>query len=178
MTQVQEAHSSEHEQAAALYALGLLDGGDRWAFERHLTECSRSQQSLAEDRETVGLLLEDVSEADPPPAFRSRLMNLLDLPVETDGHDREPIRLASSHPKSFAGGLRMKALVLAAALMATFGAGLIVGQWYTASQILLATPLQALSGPGSAIVVIRASGVADLELRGLPNPPPGRVYEA
>jgi hypothetical protein len=62
--------------------------------------------------------------------------------------------------------------------MATFGSGLAAGQRYTANQVLFATPLQSLSGPGSAIVVIRASGVADLELRGLPNPPPGRVYEA
>ena len=178
MTQVHEAHSFEHEQSAALYTLGMLDGPERSAFEQHLAECSRCQRLVAEDDETVGLLLEGIPEADAPPAFRSRLMTLVDLPPPTNGHElvRPPSRLGPS--KSLARSLRIKAFALVAALMATFGAGLLVGQRYTANQVLVSVPLQALSSPGSATVVVRAGGEADLELHGLPDPPAGHVYEA
>jgi anti-sigma-K factor RskA len=171
-------HGDADEQAVALYALGLLDGGEREAFELHLAGCARCQQVLAQDRETIAELDDALPAVRPPPAFRARMLRLVD--TELQGRDvvATPAERAHRQIRTYAwAALRALAIPAAAAIVVLI-AGFLIGQRYAGSQVLVSAPLQAASAGGSATVLVHADGVAELELRGLPDPAPGRIYQA
>jgi anti-sigma-K factor RskA len=66
----------------------------------------------------------------------------------------------------------------ASALAAILVVGLVsVGAFTYENQVVASYPLNG-SAPGNAVVVVRRSGAAELQMSGVPNPPAGFVYEA
>lgn len=60
--------------AAAAYALGILDPDEARAFEAHLSGCERCRAEVASFEETVARVGSGVAEVPPPPALKSRVM--------------------------------------------------------------------------------------------------------
>jgi len=177
MTHSTKHHSPEHEEEAALYALQLLEGEERAAFEAHLASCARCQQLVADDRDAVELLAEKAPLAEAPPGFRDRLMAQVDH--ELAAAERRPPLVRLRPPRQVAStwsALRAWAAPLAAVLILGLAAGFLAGRQYAGNQVLLTAPLQGSASPGSATVVVHANGTADLELS-IPDPPPGWVYQ-
>ena len=69
-------------------------------------------------------------------------------------------------------------LPVAALFLAVIAGTAAIGQQLAASQVVSSRPLQGSVAAGTATVVVRGSGDAALQLRGLPAPPPGGVYQA
>jgi anti-sigma-K factor RskA len=104
---------SVHEQFAedlALYALGALEGSERFSLEKHLEECSSCRRELEQLRGDAALLALTTSGPRPPARAKSRLM---------DAVAREP-KLESAKPR-----FHWWAALgwLAAAVMIVFAAG-------------------------------------------------------
>jgi anti-sigma-K factor RskA len=69
-----QEHSDHSEQMAALYALELLEGEERSAFEQHLAACVECQRLVEQDGQTSSLLNAASPEREPPPELKKRLM--------------------------------------------------------------------------------------------------------
>lgn len=68
------AHRPEHEEAVALYALGMLEDAERDRLEAHLADCDHCRRELALRRGEVVLLADTVEAEEPSPAVLEGLM--------------------------------------------------------------------------------------------------------
>src|SRR4051812_15948156 len=66
-------HDTLREQAA-LYALGVLAGAERSAFEAHLNECADCMADVRAFLPVSAALAQGVAPHDPPPALRRRIL--------------------------------------------------------------------------------------------------------
>jgi anti-sigma-K factor RskA len=167
-------HTRDFEELAGLAALQALEGDELSEFEQHARTCQRCQAIERADREAVALLALAAPEMDPSPGFKERLMQraaaeLAERPAEPE--PREPIPL---RPRVVP--FRRPAWVasLAAVLVIALAGA---GTYSYMNQVVTSVAL-AGSGPGQAVVQVRRSGAASLQMRGLPAPPAGYVYEA
>jgi Anti-sigma-K factor rskA len=167
-------HTEEFEQLAGLSALDALEGDELARFERHAAHCDRCRLMERLDRETLARV---APEMDPSPDFKARLMQRAAQELAAPGA-QEP----STEPIS----LRPPANVIpfwrrsrwTSALAAALVLGLVSIGAFTYQNQVVATYSLSGTAPGSATVMLRRSGVAELEMRGVPNPPAGFVYEA
>jgi anti-sigma-K factor RskA len=119
------------------------------------------------DRET---LARAAPEMDPSPDFKARLMHRAAQELAAS-RSQEPILL---RPRRSVWRRSPWASAIAAVLVV----GLVsVGAFAFQNQVVATYSLSG-TAPGNATVVVRRSGVAELEMRGVPNPPAGSVYEA
>jgi anti-sigma-K factor RskA len=166
-------HTRDFEELAGLAALQALEGDELSEFQQHARTCQRCQAIERADREAVALLGLAAPEMDPSPGFKERLMQraaaeLAERPAEPEA--REPIPL---RPRVVP--FRRPAWVasLAAVLVIALAGA---GTYSYMNQVVTSVAL-AGSGPGQAVVQVRRSGAATLQM-GLPAPPAGYVYEA
>ena len=168
-------HSSSHEQAAALYALGLLDGLELEAFERHLAGCPRCRDVVDRDRETVAQLDASAPERDPGPELKARL--LARVAPESTNHRTNGAVVQRPAARRIAG--RALALPVAAALVCALIFGYLLGQSTALGQVLTSVQLTRNVGDtGSVLVTVHRSGSTECTLSGLPDPPQEQVYQA
>ena len=66
-------HEDMTEQAA-LYALGILDPAEVWAFEEHLAGCGPCKAEVSGFRETAATLAAAAPPANPPARLRDRVL--------------------------------------------------------------------------------------------------------
>jgi anti-sigma-K factor RskA len=66
--------SSDLHELVAPYALDALDDDERQRFERHLAECERCSEQLAELQEATGALAFAAEGPAPPAALRGRIL--------------------------------------------------------------------------------------------------------
>jgi anti-sigma-K factor RskA len=172
-------HTPEHLELAGLYALRVLDDDERAEFERHLAGCTICQAAVAADRETVSALSLGAPEMEPSPGFRERLLRAAAAELEGDAVSAEPALAQPAPPPAPIPFWRRRLVpqLLAAALAVVVGGAALLGIQGYRNQVVSTVPLQG-SGPGSAVVLVRRSGAADLQLSGLDPLPPGKVYEA
>ena len=163
-------HTEEFEQLAGLSALDALEGDELARFERHAARCDRCRLMERLDREA---LARAAPEMDPSPDFKARLMQRAAQELAAPGA-QEPIPLRP--PASVIPFWRRSRWT--SALAAALVLGLVSIGAFTYQNQVVATYSLSGTTPGSATVVLRRSGVAELEMRGVPNPPPGFVYEA
>jgi anti-sigma-K factor RskA len=169
-----DEHTDEFEQLAGLVALEILDGDELARFEQHAAHCDRCRLMVRLDREALALA---APEMDPSPDFKQRLMERAaqELTATSIQKRPEPIPLRREPPNVIPFWRRSP---VASALAAVFALALVTaGAFSYENQVVKSYPLTG-SVPGSAIVEVRRSGAAELNLRGLANPPPGQVYEA
>jgi hypothetical protein len=165
-------HTEELEQLAGLSALDALEGDELARFERHAAHCDRCRLMERLDRET---LARAAPEMDPSPDFKARLMQRAAQELAAPGA-QEPIPIPLRPPASVIPFWRRSRWT--SALAAALVLGLVSIGAFTFQNQVVATYSLSGTAPGSATVVVRRSGVAELEMRGVPNPPPGFVYEA
>jgi hypothetical protein len=167
-----DEHTQDFEQLAGLAALDLLEGDERDQFDRHAAGCERCRLMVRLDREA---LARAAPEMDPSPGFKARLLQ------------RAQQELAAAQPSRTAPvPLRRPANVIPfrrrtswlSAVAAVLVVGLLTLGGYSYENQVVATYTLSGSLGGSAVVNVRRSGAAELEMNGVQNPPPGFVYEA
>jgi len=162
-------HTEEFEQLAGLAALDVLEGDEQRHFEEHAAHCERCQLMLRLDREA---LARAAPEMDPSPDFKARLMQR--AAQELAEAEAEP----ALPPNVVQFPWWRRTPRWASAIAAVFVLGVVAAGGYSyENQVVASYPL-AGTLPGSAIVNVRRSGAAELEMRGVANPPPGQIYEA
>lgn len=168
-------HSGEFAEAAALYALGLLEGAELNAFEHHLADCALCQQTVEQDRRTLERLVLAAPELEASPTLKTRIL---------ERAAAEARLLAALRPARAPGPARSPfawALAVAALLLVTFVGGLTLGQYWYARQELRAVTLvwtgSGVTPQGTARLVVHRSGEVVLVLDDLPPPPPGKLYQ-
>ena len=175
-------HTDEFEQLAGLSALDLLEGDELARFERHAASCQRCRLMERLDREA---LARAAPEMDPSPDFKARLMQRAAQELATPAAQHRPATTAQE-PRAEPIPLRPPPNVVPfwrrsrwlSALAAVLVIGLVsVGAFAYQNQVVATYSLSG-NGPGSAIVVVRRSGAAELDMSGVPNPPAGFLYEA
>jgi anti-sigma-K factor RskA len=183
-------HTDEFEQLAGLSALDLLEGDELARFERHAASCQRCRLMERLDREALARI---APEMDPSPDFKARLMQRAaqelaataaqdraatapQEPTPTAARERRPEPIPRRPAPNVIPFWRRSRWV--SALAAVLVIGLVsVGAFSYQNQVVATYSLSG-SGPGSAVVVVRRSGAAELDMSGVPNPPAGFLYEA
>jgi hypothetical protein len=148
----------------------MLEGDERSAFEHHLGVCPACHRIVEQDRRTVDNLSALAPEQVPGSQLKAQLMQAA---ASDPGSRAAPGRLEPAHrarPER-----RRAGLVLAAVAGICLLCGGLLGYHLALDQILLSVPLEGPAGSNSEVLV-RRSGAAAVELRGLPDPPPGQLY--
>lgn len=159
-------HTEQFEQLAGLAALDVLEGDEQRRFEDHAAHCDRCQLMLRLDREA---LARAAPEMDPSPDFKARLMQRAAQELaETEERGGRVIEFPwwRRTPR------------WASALAAVFVLGIVAAGGYSYENQVVATYPLAGTLAGRAVVNVRRSGAAELEMRGVASPPPGQIYEA
>jgi hypothetical protein len=152
-------HTQEFEQLAGLQALGILEGEELEHFEQHAARCERCRLMVQLDGEALALA---APEMEPSADFKARLMQ------------RAAAELRAQ-PKIVPFRRRAPWQSLIAAVLVL---GVVGGGGYAYENQVVASYALAGSASGSAVVNVRRSGAAELDMSGVPNPPSGFVYEA
>jgi Anti-sigma-K factor rskA len=189
-------HSEEFEQLAGLSALRVLDGDELERFEQHAEHCERCQVMVRLDRQALMGVSLVAPEMDPSPDFKQRLMQRAaaelaasvavaettpaqpqSAPAEREPTpaEREPTPVRA--PPNVV-PFRRRTSTWVGALAALLVLGLVTVGAYSYENQPVARYNLSGSAPGTASVVLRRSGAADLEMQGVPDPGPGYVYEA
>ncbi len=156
---------TRHDRAsdAAAYALGALTPQEAEEFRRHLDGCRACQAEVAAFERVVDLLPMAAPQQEFPARARRRVL------AEVRGaRGRRPRRwsIGASRPILALATVILIAVVAAGALISTSGGS-------GGPRVL---PAQVMHSPGTAS--LRLSGDhAELIVRHLPPPPPGRIYE-
>jgi anti-sigma-K factor RskA len=177
-------HSEDFEQLAGLAALDALEGDDLTTFRAHEAHCERCRLTVRMDRQTLGHLALAAEPMDASPDFKTRLMQRAAAEL-AEPHQAAPIEaVAPAPPEPIPLRTRPANVVpfYRRAWASGIAAVLVLGIAAAGVLQYLNQPVAtyALSGstPGTAQVVVRRNGSIELELSGVPDPPPGRVYEA
>jgi anti-sigma-K factor RskA len=183
-------HTEEFEQLAGLSALDVLEGEDRARFEQHAAQCGRCRQMVLIDKEALAALSLTAPPMDPSPDFKARLMRRAaaeleasaatvqpgdaepDQPVEVS----RPVQIQSRRPSNVVPFWRRSPWV--SSLAAVLVLGLVTFGAFTYENQPIATYELTGSLSGKAVVIVRRSGAAELEMHGVPDPEPGFLYEA
>jgi anti-sigma-K factor RskA len=171
-------------EAVAPYVLGALDEAEQRAFEAHMADCASCRQELAGLTPAVRLLATAVDEVEPPADLRRRLMAQVNAEAEllrTGGAERNLGAAPVRGPTRWLGTLRLPvaAAALAAALLIGLGiAGgvLLAGNNEPARRVITAQVARGVATDARGRLVV-ADGVAQLDLRAMPAPPAGKVYQ-
>jgi anti-sigma-K factor RskA len=198
-------HSDEFEQLAGLFALHVLEGDELVRFEGHSAQCERCRLMVRLDGETLARLSLVAPAMDPSPDFKARLMRRAAeelaasqattsaAAAQPDVTDTPPVRLESATRANEAVERReptpfrprpanvvpfWRRSPWMSALAAVFVVAIVTFGTISYENQTVATYELTGSAPGSARVLVRRSGSAELEMTGVPNPEPGFLYEA
>ncbi len=172
-----DEHTHEFEQVAGLYALGALEGDELEQFEAHLATCEQCRLMVRLDLETLAGVSLAAPAMDPSPDFKERLMRR--ATQELAAHAAPPAAVPPATPKRRSNVVPFRRRpVWLSALAAVFVVGIVTAGVFAYENQPVATYALTGSGAGSARVVVRRSGAAELDMNGVPNPEPGFVYEA
>jgi anti-sigma-K factor RskA len=165
------------------YLLGALSDAERASFEAHLEGCPECRHELERLRPAADLLPRSVEQVEPPPSLKRSLMEVVEREAAPQ---REARPLGRRRPlgerlRGLLGGSLRPALTAGAVLLAV-----VVG--FAANQLLsdddqrtvTATVREAVLPEASGRLELQGDGEngAILEVRGMPSPPDGRVYQA
>jgi hypothetical protein len=173
----QHPAGADNGEEVAAYALGALDPAEAEAFARHLHSCAICRDELEAFRGVVELLPLTVEAEAVPAALRRRVLREVRSDARRQGRPAEATTSPARKPRggwtvvraprfapALAGGVAALVLVIA-------GLG-----GFSASAPTQRTIRAQVIGPGRASLRI-AGGHTELEVAGLPAPPPGRIYE-
>lgn len=165
----------------AAYLIGGLEPQEKEALETHLEDCERCRDELRWLQPAIDLLPQSISQLEPPPGLRARLLaevraDVAELPAEVA---RESERRA---PGRRSGGLRRFFLRPAVALTCVALIGAVIGGYALrggGGSGSGTTTTKTVAQGGSVRATLERSGDSGtLELTGLKQAPPGHVYQA
>lgn len=167
-------HTSADDLAA--YALGALEADEAAELEHHLARCPQCGARLDWLRLAVDQLPGSVTQLEPPPALRTRLLAEVHAELEAQGEPVGERQRAGGDRRGRWGVFWRPATALAATAVLIVGgaAGYLLGSPGSGPTITRATSPK----PGLASATLERDGeVATLRVQRLPKLPPGQVYE-
>ncbi len=170
-------HDSQAENVGA-YLLGALSDPEREAFERHLTTCSSCRDEVERLRPAADVLPRSVPPVAPPPSLKESLMEIVEREAGERAGRRAPTGRLRFLPERSALAWAAAAVALAIGVAAGFGIGRLGSGEETRT---LAARVDTKRLPlASASLVVPAGGEEGgiLRVRGLPDPGPGKTYQA
>jgi anti-sigma-K factor RskA len=179
-----DEHSEEFDQLAGLYALHVLEGDELARFEGHAAQCERCRLMVRLDRETLARVALVAPAMDPSPDFKARLMRRAAAELAVSAASTTPPLASSAQPELVEGPRPPNVVPFwrrspwMSALAAVLVVALVTAGAFTFENQTVATYELTGSAQGSARVVVRRSGAAELDMTGVPNPEPGFIYEA
>lgn len=183
---------SEIHSLSGAYAVDALDDIERAQFERHLAECPACRDEVAGLREAAAELSHTTAVA-PPGALRDRVLAEIATVRPLPPHTTPAVPVSS--PATRIPWYRRTGLVVAAAAaaIALGGTAAVTQPWSNdagqtvsaTSQVMDAPDAQQVSArvksvPGATVTVVRSKSknLAVMVTRGVPAPPPDKVYQA
>jgi anti-sigma factor RsiW len=172
-------HATYMDEVGA-YLLGALTDAERSAFEGHLAGCPECRHELERLRPAAEVLPRSVEQVEPPASLKRSLMEVVDREARAAG-TAEPARTRRSLAERLGGLLRPIRPVAVAGVLA---AGLLIG--FAVAQVgggddgrtVVATVDHSKLPDASGRLTVHDDGEATLEVRGMPSPGAGRVYQA
>ena len=167
-----------HTGDAGAWALNALDPSEVDRFEAHLAGCSICRHEVAALRMAVDTLPLAAPQTPPPPALKQRLMAIVESEAQllrAAGPDADRTPAPRRRRRWSIPSVRpLPALAVGCALLAV-GLGLGVALRDADSE---RRTVAIASAPSGATVKLTVSDArASLDLRGMPAPPRGRVYQ-
>jgi anti-sigma-K factor RskA len=165
----------------AAYLLGALEAEESAAMERHLEGCERCRDELRWLQPAVDLLADTVPQQEPPEGLRARLLaevrsdaaELETLTADGAARQTEAPRRRSGLPGFF---LRPAVALASVALLGAVIGGYALSGGGGGSAT---TTTETVAQNGGLQATLESSGDSGtLELTGLEQAPPGRVYQA
>jgi anti-sigma-K factor RskA len=170
-----------HRDDAGPWVLGALHEQDAGAFAAHLETCAGCRAEVASLQTVANMLPMAAPQAVPSPALKDRIMAVVDseaqlLRAAGPEADRPPVAASARREGrrfGWLGRLRpLPAAVLATALLAL---GVVGGVLLSGGEDTTSHPG---FGPKGSQVALRVTGEhGQLDLRGMPAAPTGRVYQ-
>jgi anti-sigma-K factor RskA len=172
------------EDSVGAYLLGALTEAEERAFERHMERCPRCAQEMTDLHVAVEALPADPPPADPPPELKDRVMDIVNAEarlLSTAGARGEG-RSAPERPRRRPPGWPSLRPVLpwaaaAVLLLAGAGVGFGLGLDTEPGAETVVVSVDEAAAPGARATMRMQGGRATIEVRGLPEPPGGRVYQ-
>jgi anti-sigma factor RsiW len=171
-------HATYKDEVGA-YVLGALTDAERSAFEDHLSGCPECRHELERLRPAADLLPRSVEQVEPPPSLKRSLMEVVEREAQAAG--------AAESARRRPLGERLRRLLLpvrplvaagalAAAVLIGFGVAQLGGG--DDGRTVVASVDQSALPQASGRLKVHSDGEATLEVRGMPSPGKGRVYQA
>jgi anti-sigma-K factor RskA len=173
----------EHRDSVASYLLGALPDVEYQRFEAHLRDCEACSREVASLRVAADTLPLAAPQLAPPPELKDRIMTVVrseaQLLAATGAEADEPAQAPARRSwwRRPLLSLRPLAVGLAAAVLIAVGVagGLALsggeGTRTVAAQVRVA------SAPSARAMLLVSGSKGTLQLRGMPQPPSGKVYE-
>ena len=169
-----------HIDDAASYVLRAMPDGEWEAYEEHVARCPACAEKVAELRFVADALLTAVPQLSAPPPVRDRVMAVVRAESELlraagQGADRPaPVQPSRRRRPWSLRPLPAIALACGALAIGIGGGALLYGG---DSGVAPRTVVAQVAAPGATARVRVSADSAKLEVSGLPQPPPGRVYQ-
>ncbi len=171
-------HDDRFRDDAAAWLLGALPEQEAAAFTAHLETCAACRSEVEELRAAVEVLPTAVPVVAPPAELRDRIMSVVEAEAEVlraAGPTADRPARAARRPRWFAGLRPAFAVAAASIALVAAGAGFGIGRLGGGVETRTVTA-QVAAESGRATLRLR-DGDGRLEVRGLPAPPAGRVYQ-
>ncbi len=169
-------HDDRFRDDAAASVLGALPEPEAAAFAAHLETCAACRAEVDGLRAAADLLPTAVPVLSPPPELRDRIMAVVEAEAEVlhaAGPSADRPAPAARRPR-WLRALR-PAFAAAAAALVLAGAGFGLGRLGGGEEER--TIVAQVAAPGGQATLRLREGEGRLEVRGLPAPPEGRVYQ-
>jgi anti-sigma-K factor RskA len=176
--------SCPHRDDAGPWVLGALADADAKAFASHLEGCAECRAEVAHLQPVADVVLPMAApQMVPPPALKGRIMAVVQAEAEllraagpeadrAPARERRPGRAKRVLRRAFGRLGPMPVAVLAAVLLAL---GVVAGVLLSGGDGTTSHP--GFGPKGSQVALNVRGGHGELDLRGMPAAPPGRVYQ-
>jgi len=164
------------------YVLGVLESNEVEAFEAHLAGCDACRNEVTELSGLGELLAQAAPPVEVPAHLEDRTFAAIERAAEEDEAAPRPAAVVRPRERRHR-TIELRKVLAVAASIVVLGAGIAVVRTATEPKAAVAevVELEAPAGrSGSAVARIQKTptgGTIEMEVSGLPQPPPGSFYE-
>ena len=161
---------------AGVYVLGALDGHELDSYREHLAACAACREEVAQLQVLADSLAVAVPRVQAPVDLRARLMAVVRgeadlLRAAGDEADR-PVRARPRWHWRLLPALAASCVLAMGVLIGALAINTGSGQQTRVIQAMVLAP-----GHGAVAALRKVGSHVELEMAGMPAPPPGRIYE-
>jgi anti-sigma-K factor RskA len=171
----------EYKENIGAYVLGALPDLESELLERHLATCESCRAEVEELRPVTAAIGRSVLQLEPPPSLKASLMEVVNAEAAARADGTQPSRTRPALGVWFA---RLQPRMAAALAVGVLALGVVVG--VAVDQLAGSGGSQATTvaakidrsrlPSGNATLAVDGS-TGRLRMNGMPQPPPGRVYQ-